>query len=161
MTDVRIRRARANDRAVVLAFHRALYVEHRGTFLDPEIEPLYAYRDLDAALRDDVDAMLTADASVVLLAERDGRAVGYVTGHLESDPRRVLSRRGVVEDWFVTETERGHGTGRALLDTLVEIFTQAGCEVVESTTWASNTPARELHRALGFHDIEIKMRRKL
>ncbi len=157
----RIRRATTKDRSIVLAFHRALYLEHRAALLTPDVEPLYAYRDLPGALRDDVDAMLSSSATVVLLAERDGDPIGYVTGHVETDTRRLLSRRGIVEDWFVEEPERGSGVGRSLIETLTEIFREAGCEVIESTTWASNQSARSLHHALGFHDVEIKMRKKL
>lgn len=156
-----IRRATLADRSVVLHFHRALYVDHRREIVPTELDGFYAYRDMESAMRDDVEALLRTPRATVLLAEHDGVPIGYVTGHVEDDPRRVLSRRGVVEDWYVEPEARGTGTGRALVDALLAVFRDAGCQVVESMTWATNTGAREAHRALGFHEVQVKMRKRL
>ena len=161
MPKLHIRPATAADRSTLLTFHRALYIQHRDRFLEPELAPLYAYRDLDSALRDDVDAILTAGDSVALIAEHDARAIGYITGHIENDPRRVLRRKGVIEDWFVEQGERGQGVGAELAETLISIFRESGCEVVESATWATNEGARAVHSRLGFHEIEVKMRMRI
>jgi GNAT superfamily N-acetyltransferase len=156
-----IRPANPDDRQVVLRFHHELYINHRDEIAAPDTIPLFAYRDLDAALRDDVDALLHGRSTVVLLAERDGQPVGYVSGHVETDERRVLARKGVVEDWFVKKSERGHGTGKRLLDTLLKIFREDGCVVAESQTWAFNDHARAAHKLAGFTEIEVRMRRRL
>jgi GNAT superfamily N-acetyltransferase len=158
---VRIRRASRADRATLIAFHRALYVDHHYRVLDAELAPLYAYRDLDAALRDDVDAILSSEGSIALVAERGEEPIGYITGHVETDLRRVLARKGVIEDWYVVEAERGHGVGRLLVETILDIFRELGCEVAESQTWAGNTGARAAHAKLGFREIDVKMRMKL
>lgn len=159
--DVVIRGATKADHAAVLRFHRDLYVRHRDELARPDVLPLLAYRDLDATLRDDVEGLLSGRDTKVLLAERDGHPVGYVTGHIEVDPRRLLTRKGVVEDWFVAKSERGRGTGRLLLDTLVEGFRRDGCQVVESGTWAFNEGARKAHAKAGFIEIEVKFRKRL
>jgi GNAT superfamily N-acetyltransferase len=160
-SDVTIRPARRADHDVVLRFHRELYIRHRDELARPDLVPLLAYRDLDGTLRDDVEGLLTGRDSRVLLAERDGHAVGYVTGHIEVDPRRVLTRKGVVEDWFVARSERGLGTGKLLLDTLIEGFRRDGCQLVESGTWAFNEGARRAHAKAGFLEIEVKFRKRL
>jgi GNAT superfamily N-acetyltransferase len=158
---VAIRNATRADYAVVLRFHRELYIRHRDELARPDVVPLLAYKDIEGTLRDDVDGLLTGRDTRVLLAERDGRAVGYVTGHVEVDPRRVLTRKGVVEDWFVLRDERGQGTGRLLLDTLVEGFRRDGCQVAESGTWAFNDDARQAHQKAGFIEVEVKFRKRL
>jgi len=144
-----------------MRFHHELYVRHRDHITRPEVLPLFAYKDLESTLSDDVDGLLRTHDATVLLAERAGAAVGYVTGHVENDPRRVLTRKGVIEDWFVLPAERGQGTGKLLLEALVERFRSAGCHVVESGTWAFNEGARKAHLALGFNEIEIKFRKRL
>ncbi|MCS6798220.1 MAG: hypothetical protein NZ898_06785, partial [Myxococcota bacterium] len=98
---VRVRRATPADRDTVLALHRALYVTHRDSVMPAELAELYAYRDFERVLADDVEALLHASDAVVLLAELAETTVGYISGRIEVDPRRVLPRRGVVEDWFV------------------------------------------------------------
>ena len=159
--DVVIRTATRADYAVVLHFHRDLYIKHRDDLARPDVAPLLAYKDLDGTLRDDVEGLLSGRDTKVLLAEREGQAVGYVTGHVEVDPRRLFPRKGVIEDWFVAKSERGRGTGKLLLDTLTEAFRRDGCQVVESGTWAFNEGARRAHAKAGFHEIEVKFRKRI
>jgi len=162
MADAVIRRAQRSDLGEVLRFHHALYVEHRDAIMPPERAEFYAYRRFSEALRDDVEALLRSPRAVVLLAEHDDDAVGYITGHHEDDDeRRVLRRKGVVEDWYVAPDARGAGLGVRLLEALAEEFRRGGCEVIESATWPFNHGARRAHEALGFHEIEVKYRRRL
>jgi len=97
----------------------------------------------------------------VLVAERGTEPLGYITGHVEVDDRRLLRRKGVVEDWLVLDSERGEGVGKRLMDALVEEFRNAGCELVESGTWAFNTDARRAHARAGFDEIEVRFRKRL
>jgi GNAT superfamily N-acetyltransferase len=159
--EVTVRRATRKDKAAILSFHHALYVEFRDQIAAPDVIPLFAYKDMQATLRDDVEGLLTARSAAVFLAEQDERALGYISGHIEFDARRVLCRRGVVEDWFVAAEARGRGVGPLLLDTLLAWFRADGCEVVESGTWAFNEKARKAHAKAGFQEIEIKLRRRL
>jgi GNAT superfamily N-acetyltransferase len=159
--EVVIRRATVRDRDQVLRFHRELYIQYRDEITSPELLPLLAYKDIERTLRDDVDGLLHSRDTLVLVAERHGAAVGYVTGHIETDARRVLPKRGVVEDWFVLAEERGRGTGRRLLEELTQRFREAGCQVVESGTWAFNEGARRAHAKAGFTEIEVKFRKRL
>lgn len=145
----------------MLAFHHALYVEFRDQIAAPDIIPLFAYKDMDATLKDDVEGLLAARSAAVFLAERQGRALGYVSGHIEVDHRRALCRRGVVEDWYVAAHARGQGVGPRLLNALLDWFRADGCELAESGTWAFNHNARKAHAKAGFAEIEIKLRRRL
>jgi GNAT superfamily N-acetyltransferase len=159
--EVVIRRATQADRATVLHFHRELYIRFRDQIAKPEVLPLFAYRDLESTLRDDVDGLLTAPDSVVLLAEQTGVPIGYVSGHIELDARRLLQKKGVIEDWFVIPEARGTGVGKLLMNVIVERFRSEACDVVESGTWAFNNGARRAHAKAGFTEIEIKFRKRL
>jgi GNAT superfamily N-acetyltransferase len=157
-----IRRATRSDRALVLRFHHELYIRFRDEVASAEVQPLFAYRDLERTLKEDVDGLLGGHDTIVLIAERPvGTPVGYVSGHIEMDLRRVLAKKGVVEDWYVLPEARGHGIGKLLLNTMIEKFKAADCEVAESGTWAFNAHARKAHAQAGFHEIEVKFRRKL
>jgi L-amino acid N-acyltransferase YncA len=159
--EVVVRRATRADRALVLRFHRALYIAHRDEIAEPEVITLLAYKDIERTLSDDVDGLLRGRDSIVLIAERAGAGVGYITGHVEHDERRVLPRRGVVEDWYVLAKERGRGTGARLLSELTARCREAGCHVMESGTWAFNDGARRAHLKAGFTEIEVKFRKRL
>lgn len=156
-----IREGGPADRATLHDFHRALYQAHRDRVLRAAVEPLVAYRDFDTVLGEDVNALLQNKHAQVFMAEHAGEAVGYITGHIEDDPRRVLSRKGVVEDWYVLETARGQGIGRALMATLEAAFRQHGCQVVESSTWATDKVARRAHEALDFAEVQLLFRKPL
>lgn len=159
--EVSVRRATRKDQAAVLAFHHALYIEFRDQIAAPDVIPLFAYKNMEATLKDDVEGLLGARSAAVFLAEQGARPIGYISGHIEVDHRRVLCRRGVVEDWYVGAEARGQQVGSRLLQTLLDWFRADGCEVVESGTWAFNEGARKAHAKAGFHEIEIKLRRRL
>lgn len=122
---------------------------------------MIGYRDYPAVLREDVSSLMRRGGAVVLIAEDDGAALGYITGRIENDPRRTLMRRGVIEDWFVSPEGRGDGVGRLLVDTLEARFREAGCEVMESGTWSQNDGARAAHRSLGFDEIRVTYAKRL
>jgi RimJ/RimL family protein N-acetyltransferase len=129
--------------------------------MPPGLLPLFAYRDFGRVLDEDVIAMLASPNVVVLLAELESEPCGYITGHIENDPRRLHSRKGIVGDWYVETARRGSGIGRALLRALEKIFAEAGCEVVESATWPFNEATRRLHERLGFAEVQVVYRRRL
>jgi ribosomal protein S18 acetylase RimI-like enzyme len=160
-TELELRRATLADRAIILAFHRALYVTHRDRILPPDMLELIAYRDFETVLREDVEAMLKSDQTIVLLGFDRSRAVGYISGRIQQEPRRLLRRRGVIEDWYVDEAHRGKGHGSALLLGLESALREAGCELLESATWAFNDSARRAHDALGFKEVQIQYRKRI
>jgi GNAT superfamily N-acetyltransferase len=158
---VTVRSATPADRDLLLAFHRALYIDHRDAVVPQQLQPLYAYRDFERVLREDVRSLCRDPNSLVRIAEKEGQPVGYATGHIEVDSRRVLPRKGIVEDWYVTPEARGHGVGRVLLDALMEEFRQGECDIVESATWSSNEDARRAHDRLGFSEVQVTYRKRL
>lgn len=158
---VTIRRATRRDRGAVRALHRALYVDMHRTITSPVIARLSAYRDLDAALDADVEVLLERADMRVLLAESAGEVIGYATARVTHDANRVISKRGFVEDWLVVDAARGRGVGRMLMERLFEVLEADGCEMVESSTLASNQGARDAHARLGFVETDVRMRRAL
>jgi ribosomal protein S18 acetylase RimI-like enzyme len=158
---IQVRAADDTDRDVLISFHRSLYQGHRDEVVTEDDLPLIEYRDYERVLRDDLDALLKDRTSHVLLAESQGAAVGYITGRVAVEPRRVLAPRGVVEDWYVVPESRGSGVGARLLRELEARFAATGCEVIESATWSGNEGARRAHDALGFREIRVMYRKRL
>ena len=160
-----MRQALLEDRDTVLGFHRALYEQHRAAMMDEKLSLLYAYRRFPEVLEEDVDAMLRNPATAILLAEEveetNPYAIGYITGYIENDPRRVLSRKGVVGDWYVTKSARGSGHGKRLLEALLSIFRESGCSISEIGTWPFNTATRTFIESAGFDEVQIVYRQKL
>ncbi len=158
---IEVREAKESDYAVLLRFHRRLYEAHRDRVVPREDLPLIAYRDYDRILADDLGALLADQTAIVLVAERDSTPVGYITGRVLVEARRVLPKRGVVEDWYVEERLRGAGVGAQLLTELESRFAARSCQVVESATWSGNESGRRAHDALGFREIRVLYRKRL
>lgn len=156
-----VRDARNDDRGVLLHFHRSLYKAHRDRVVADEDLPLIEYQDYEQLLADDLRALMRDRSAHVLIAESDGQPIGYITGRITVESRRVLPRRGIIEDWYVEEDARGGGVGRQLLDALQARFRKAGCQVVESATWSHNEGARRAHDALGFREIRVIYRKPI
>jgi ribosomal protein S18 acetylase RimI-like enzyme len=158
---IQVREAQESDHGVLMGFHRSLYQGHRNQVVSKEDLPLIEYRDYEEILSDDLRALLRDGDSHVLIAESGDTAVGYITGRVTLEPRRVLPCRGVVEDWYVTPEWRGVGLGALLLRELEARFKTAGCDLIESATWSGNEGARRAHDALGFREIRVMYRRRI
>ncbi len=158
---IEVREADSSDRQVLMGFHRNLYQAHRDEVVEEEDRPLIEYRDYERILSDDLESLLRDRNGHVLVAESQGAAVGYITGRVTVEPRRVLPRKGVVEDWYVVPDARGSGVGALLLSELEARFAAAGCEVIESATWSGNEGARRAHDALGFREIRVMYRKRI
>lgn len=158
---IRVREAESRDRDLLWGFHRSLYQDHRDRVVPESDRPLIEYRDYERILREDIEGQLSDARSHVLIAEARGVPVGYITGRVSVEPRRLLPRRGIVEDWYVIPESRGAGVGTVLLRELEKRFTDAGCELIESATWSGNEGARRAHDALGFREIRVIYRKPL
>ncbi|MEM7137978.1 MAG: GNAT family N-acetyltransferase [Myxococcota bacterium] len=156
-----LRTADETDRPVLRGFHRALYCKHQNQILPEQTRPLIAYEDYETLLEADIDALLADRAAHVLVAEREGRAIGYITARTKVEPRRALSRRAVLEDWYVEPEHRGHGVGHALLRALEGRLEAVGCEVLESGTWSDNEVGRRAHESLGFQEVRTTYQKPL
>ncbi len=160
-TPIEVREAGEDDRETLLGFHQSLYKSHRDEVVAADVLPLIEYRDYAQVVEDDVNALLAGRNSHILIAESRGVAVGYITGRTKVELHRVLTQRGIVEDWFVDPERRRQGIGAALLGKLEERFRSVGCEVIESGTWSSNDGARRAHDSLGFREIRVVYRKRL
>jgi len=89
----------------------------------------------------------------VLVAERDGRTVGYAS---YGDWRAFDGYRHTVEhSVYVDRTCRGGGIGRRLLEALVERARADGKHVMIAAIEAGNTASIGLHEKLGFRLVGI------
>ncbi len=117
------------------------------------IDGLADYEDLprpDAAAR----ARLTRDLAVepplfrALLAERDGRPVGYAVYFFAYST--FLARPTLyLEDVFVQPSERGNGAGLALMRAVARAAVERDCGRLEWSVLIWNRPAMAFYERLG------------
>jgi ribosomal protein S18 acetylase RimI-like enzyme len=105
------------------------------------------------------------DDGVILIAEEDGKAVGYaviLTRSVEDGAGdEVAYDYAYILDLVVTKDARRRGIGRMLLDDCERRAKEAGRDDLRITVLARNQGAHALYRALGFGDLLIDMRKSL
>jgi ribosomal protein S18 acetylase RimI-like enzyme len=98
----------------------------------------------------------------VLVAERDGRIVGYVyTGLEPMSWQELRGPAGFIHDVVVEEASRGSGAGRALMEAAIAWLRQRGAPRVVLWTAHRNEGAQRLFAAMGFRRTMIEMTREL
>ncbi|MFF3959344.1 GNAT family N-acetyltransferase [Streptomyces sp. NPDC001890] len=106
--------------------------------------------------RDSVAALLRSDATTLLMARIEGRAVGMLTLILFPLPTGL---RGRIEDVVVDEAARGHGVGAALTEEALRLAGVAGARTVDLTSRPSRRAANRLYERLGFQVRDSQVHR--
>lgn len=95
-----------------------------------------------------------------LVAEEDGRVIGFLTVRQSSPPHFPVYRSGdfaVIEDAAVKEAERGRGVGSQLLDAAAAWATARGLPQIQLMVWSDNRAAAEFYRRRGFRPLLQKL----
>ena len=100
------------------------------------------------------------DGAVVLVAEREGRIVGYSYGTVEGrDWNLLLDSHGAIHDIFVADDARRGGVGGRLLQAMTRALEGAGAPRIVLSTMVANEAAQRLFRAAGFRATMLEMTR--
>lgn len=121
-----------------------------------ELAPLFdAYRrfygqpaDLERA-RDFIGERLNRHDAWILVAQRGEALVGFTQLYPSFSSTRT-SRIAILNDLFVAESERGRGTGRALLSAAEDLGRKLGLDALELATATDNAAAQSLYEAQGW-----------
>jgi ribosomal protein S18 acetylase RimI-like enzyme len=139
---VTIRRATKNDRELL----RELWEE----FEEELDQPAYLRETWEEAWADLSD---TVREGVALVAEQDGRAVGFLFCVLGDTGRQTAH----VTDIYVRPEARRQGIGQALLAEVLEPAREAGFDHVSLEVMLRNADARRLYERLGFVPVDMFM----
>ncbi|MGE0007854.1 MAG: N-acetyltransferase family protein [Parvibaculaceae bacterium] len=105
------------------------------------------------------------DDGVILIAEEDGRALGYavvLTRSVEDGTHdEIAYEYAYVADLVVAGGARRRGIARMLLDDCERRAREAGRDDLRISVLARNEGARALYRGFGFDDLLIGMRKLL
>ncbi len=126
------------------------------------VAPLFdAYRQFyeqpaDPALaRAFIGARLERGESIVFLAERDGRPVGFVQLYpLFSSTAARPRRLWLLNDLYVAPEARGGGVARALMLRARQLAEETDAVGLELATAHTNLPAQRLYESLGWRRDE-------
>jgi GNAT superfamily N-acetyltransferase len=106
------------------------------------------------------DELLSNDATTIQIAEVEGIIAGFaIVEVVDAPPVEILvpARTAFVQSMVVTETRRGQGIGRALIEA-AKVWSRAkGATALELTVWEFNQPARTFYERLGFTSLHRTM----
>lgn len=153
-----LRPAGPDDAAALAALRRHVHGPHVAA--EPAVyAPLDATRG-EAAMRE----RLALAGVHALVAERDGRVVGYVLTQATvraATPLTVARSYLVVEELAVDPAVRRGGVGRALMDAAEALARRLGLPRVELEVRAWNDGAARFYAALGYAPASTRLRRDL
>jgi phosphopantetheine--protein transferase-like protein len=93
--------------------------------------------------------------AVFVSAGEDGRLNGFVEVSLREQAEGCATTPvGYIEGWFVDESARGRGIGRALIAAAEEWARARGCQELASDADIRNQAGQQAHRAVGFEEVE-------
>lgn len=102
----------------------------------------------------------------LIVAEVEGRIVGFVMGYLRDFPDELLENWGVssvghIEILAVDPRYRRQGVGTALIRESLRVFKQAGAGMVTLHCPAAAEEAKRIYDKLGFEVRAYEMKRRL
>jgi ribosomal protein S18 acetylase RimI-like enzyme len=99
---------------------------------------------------------------VILVAERDGKTIGYTYSGVEgTDYMSLRGPAGVLYDIVVDPDHRQQGVGRMLVDATLAALKSKGAPRVVLSTAEKNGAAQRLFDRAGFRRTMIEMTREL
>lgn len=142
MEDVLIRRATRDDAAAMAAIYNQAVAGSTATFdtVPESAEDRLAWLDEH-----------TAPQHPVLVAERDGRVIGWAS--LSRYSTRCAYEATVEASAYIDENETGRGLGTKLSEALFEAGKAGGVHAVLSRICTENVASLAMVRKLGFFEI--------
>ena len=140
---------------------RALYDHH--AVVGRGAAPVRDFADTWRRRRAQYEQWLAAGEAVLLLAQREGRALGYamvrpVPGAATWD----LGERGLeIETLSVAPDERGAGVGHALIEAAAEFGRELGAQFMDVGLVYTNEGAYRFYEREGFRRFYVSMVRQL
>lgn len=154
--DIPIRPAELSDLDIIVELNHSLFQEDAGQ-RDPFTNLGWAHQEG----REHFTHRITADDNLCVVAEMDGRIVGYLAGRI-GGPSGIRSIRSAdLESIFVVDDVRGRGVGRALAGVFLRWCGEQEAQRVSVTAYASNDGAIRFYRRLGFEPKEVALERSV
>ena len=100
--------------------------------------------------------VLSSSGGVFLAEDLEGRLIGFAEYSIRNDyvPGADITPVPGLEGWYVDEDFRAKGVGKSLLAAVEEWSRQKGYIQLASDALIDNTTGVEIHKQLGFLEIE-------
>ncbi len=101
---------------------------------------------------DQVREEVLSDPEAVIVAEKDGRVIGFITTTYNEK-----ARVGRISNLAVAAAHQGHGIGKRLLQAAYELLRSKGAKYLQIETLETNEIGQYLYPKLGFQEVGRKI----
>ena len=152
-----VREATRDDAGTIARFAMLLSEQHR----EYDAERFIALNDADGA-KWYYGGQTEADDAVILLAEDDGKAVGFAYIQYEAmNYADLLTSAAWLHDIYIEESARGLGTGKKLIEASVASAKKLGADKLMLHVAAKNAIGMEFFERNGFRTTMLEMMLKV
>jgi dTDP-4-amino-4,6-dideoxy-D-galactose acyltransferase len=145
LAPVAVRRARKEDLLALAAIAASSHTDSRFYF-----DPGFPRERCDALYVAWITNSFHGYAQMVLVAELDHRAAGYITCHWEGATGRI----GLIA---VADWARGRGGGRSLVRASQSLFHAEGLQEVTVVTQGRNLTSQRMYQRCGFQTRSVEL----
>ena len=158
--NITIRKPTQNDFPALLSLWQGQYDYHSN--LDPEY--YVSYHQLQEQFKDYLQDLIDAKGDVqILVAEMEGRLLGFVTFHLSAETYFDTKIRefGEVLEIYVDERERQRGVGTLLMQAAEEYFRKQKVKYLKVQSFANNLGGEKFYPKIGYRKIMLTYLKKI
>ena len=149
-----IRRAALPDAPELGALQVRLALQHQ----DYDAQRFFVFGAKEATFTDYFVEQLQRDNVAILVAEIEGKIVGFVFTRIEpAFLEGLMDTSGWIHDIFLDESARGHGLGKALLQAAIQALRELGAPIIMLAVSPKNETARRLFEEQGFRLTMLEM----
>ena len=145
---MRIRKYRGRDRRAIREITATCF---RGVAIDHNIEKRFgrvAGRTWQWRKKRDADADIAANARGILVAEEDGKVIGYISTTIDRE-----ASMGRIVNFCVLPGHQGKGIGRKLAEEALDYFRREGLAMARIETLQQNEVGKAFYPSLGFKEV--------
>lgn len=152
---MKIRPYNQADREGLKKLYQELYGEFQPAIFPQEMKKFEEYADLVTNINWLLKQEEKKEKWRTLVAEKNGKLIGFITGKIGQFHQYKLSRHGEVINFYIQKEYRNQGVGKQLLAALEGWFREKGCQVVRIETWVFNQETIKIYKKLGFKEISL------
>ena len=103
---------------------------------------------------------LSSKENIFLVAEKDGKLVGYIHGK-KAPPPVDGNKYFQLTEIGVVPNERGKGIGKKLIKEFTKVVSKMGYSKISLICASKNKEALEFYKHLGYHETDIYMEKHI
>lgn len=93
--------------------------------------------------------------------EKNNKLLGYISGEIKSDNRKIIPSVGHIDDWFVSKKYRGKKIGTQLYNQMIKFFKEHSIKIITLGVFNQNKNTYKLYEKMGFKPLDTTLLKRL